>query len=137
LDQVTKDLINGDVVSIPEPQKTSSNKRFFGLVSRDKERRNKMSKTNLNRKNKTNKNNPTKRIFKFIAVLALSFILIGLVIVIKVYSDTSNSVNETYRSVQQERQKNKYTREVNLNNQEPFSVLLLGIDTGDLGRVEQ
>ena len=30
-DQVTRDLVNGDVVSIPEPEKIKSNKRFFGL----------------------------------------------------------------------------------------------------------
>lgn len=30
-DQVTRDLVNGDVVSIPEPQKIEKNKRFFGL----------------------------------------------------------------------------------------------------------
>lgn len=30
-DQVTRDLVNGDVVSIPEPEKTEKNKRFFGL----------------------------------------------------------------------------------------------------------
>lgn len=30
-DQVTRDLLNGDVVSIPEPEKIKPNKRFFGL----------------------------------------------------------------------------------------------------------
>jgi len=30
-DQVTRDLVNGDVVSIPEPEKIEKNKRFFGL----------------------------------------------------------------------------------------------------------
>lgn len=29
--QVTKDLVNGDVVSIPDPKKIKANKRFFGL----------------------------------------------------------------------------------------------------------
>lgn len=30
-DQVTRDLLNGDVVSSPEPEKIKPNKRFFGL----------------------------------------------------------------------------------------------------------
>jgi len=30
-DQITRDLLNGDVVSILEPQKITPNKRFFGL----------------------------------------------------------------------------------------------------------
>lgn len=30
-DQVTRDLVNGDVISIPEPEKIEKNKRFFGL----------------------------------------------------------------------------------------------------------
>src|SRR5699024_10836767 len=30
-DQITRDLINGDVVSVPEPQKIQSSKRFIGL----------------------------------------------------------------------------------------------------------
>src|SRR5699024_294677 len=30
-DQVTRDLINGDVVSVPEPRNIKSRKRFFGL----------------------------------------------------------------------------------------------------------
>lgn len=29
--QVTKDLVNGDVISIPDPKKIKANKRFFGL----------------------------------------------------------------------------------------------------------
>lgn len=35
------------------------------------------------------------------------------------------------------KQQNDLKSQVNLNNKEPFSVLLLGIDTGDDGRVEQ
>lgn len=96
-----------------------------------------MTKTELQKEDKHNKKSPTRRIFKFIAILIIFLIIIGIGIAIKVYSDTSNSVNETYASVQQERQESEHTREVKFNNQEPFSVLLLGIDTGDLGRVER
>lgn len=48
------------------------------------------------------------------------------------YWDVSKSMDKTYETVERSKKS-----QVNLNNKEPFSVLLLGIDTGDDGRVEQ
>ena len=67
-------------------------------------------------------------IFGIILVLFLAVVGMGA----KLYWDVSKSMDKTYETV--ERSKKSH---VNLNNKEPFSVLLLGIDTGDDGRVEQ
>lgn len=56
---------------------------------------------------------------------------------LKVYFDVSHSVKATYESVEREQTESMRTEEVSIEKQEPFSVLLLGIDTGDLGRTEQ
>lgn len=53
----------------------------------------------------------------------------------KVYFDVKGSMNETYESVK--REDSARDTAVDLSKQEAFSVLLLGIDTGDLGRTEQ
>ena len=67
-------------------------------------------------------------IFGIILVLFLAVVGMGA----KLYWDVSKSMDKTYETVERSKKS-----EVNLNNKEPFSVLLLGIDTGDDGRVEQ
>lgn len=67
-------------------------------------------------------------IFGIILVLFLAVVGMGA----KLYWDVSKSMDKTYETVEQSKKS-----QVNLNNKEPFSVLLLGIDTGDDGRVEQ
>ena len=66
-------------------------------------------------------------------IFALTLIVVG--VGAKVYFDVKGSVDNTYESVKRTQPNRK--KEVDLKNQEPFSVLLLGIDTGDLGRTEQ
>ena len=67
-------------------------------------------------------------IFGIILVLLLAVVGMGA----KLYWDVSKSMDKTYETVERSKKS-----QVNLNNKEPFSVLLLGIDTGDDGRVEQ
>ncbi|EGO8564041.1 LytR family transcriptional regulator [Enterococcus faecalis] len=67
-------------------------------------------------------------IFGIILVLFLTVVGMGA----KLYWDVSKSMDKTYETVERSKKS-----QVNLNNKEPFSVLLLGIDTGDDGRVEQ
>ncbi|BDX44581.1 TPA: LCP family protein [Enterococcus faecalis] len=67
-------------------------------------------------------------IFGIILVLFLAVVGMGA----KLYWDVSKSMDKTYETVERSKKS-----QVNLNNKEPFSVLLLGIDTGDNGRVEQ
>ncbi|EMF0416318.1 TPA: LCP family protein [Enterococcus faecium] len=67
-------------------------------------------------------------------ILAITLVVVGLGA--KVYFDVRGSADQTYESV---KRKNPAKREqaVDLEKQNSFSVLLLGIDTGDLGRTEQ
>lgn len=67
-------------------------------------------------------------IFGIILVLFLAVVGMGA----KLYWDVSKSMDKTYETVERSKKS-----QVNLNNKEPFSFLLLGIDTGDDGRVEQ
>ncbi|WP_077932635.1 LCP family protein [Enterococcus faecalis] len=67
-------------------------------------------------------------IFGIILVLFLAVVGMGA----KLYWDVSKSMDKTDETVERSKKS-----QVNLNNKEPFSVLLLGIDTGDDGRVEQ
>ena len=67
-------------------------------------------------------------IFGIVLVLFLAVVGMGA----KLYWDVSKSMDKTYETVERSKKS-----QVNLNNKEPFSVLLLGIDTGDDGRVEQ
>lgn len=76
-------------------------------------------------------------ILAFIVVLTLGVVGVGA----KLYMDMSSSVQKTYQSVEREQKDlSKSTireKAVDLQKQEPFSILLLGIDTGALGRTEQ
>ncbi|MBM7709069.1 LCP family protein [Enterococcus lemanii] len=76
-------------------------------------------------------------------IYALSFLVI-LVTVISIgvarfYLDIRNYTNETHKSVVEERKETGVSRvsEIDFVDRTPFSVLLLGIDTGGEGRTEQ
>ncbi|EGO6577484.1 transcriptional regulator [Enterococcus faecalis] len=70
-------------------------------------------------------------ILGIVVVLVLAVVGVGT----KLYLDLSHSIKETYQTV--ERAEGPRTTPVDLAKQESFSVLLMGIDTGDLGRVDQ
>lgn len=76
---------------------------------------------------------------KKVILLTLSLILFSVAGVcaygIQMYSDATTTVGDVYQSVAHNTTKREQV--VNIDAQEPFSVLLMGIDTGDLGRVEQ
>ncbi|GMA45840.1 LCP family protein [Tetragenococcus muriaticus] len=73
-----------------------------------------------------------KKILRIVLIILLILVLAIVGVAVKVYLDVSGSVGNTYESVDR-----PDSREVNFDEEEPFSVLLLGIDTGDLGRNEQ
>ncbi|NLM66442.1 MAG: transcriptional regulator, partial [Enterococcus sp.] len=77
----------------------------------------------------------------FIWFLGILLVLVTAVTVVvaKVYLDVKGSMNETFEQVEDKRVDTGVKRQekLNLSEQQPFSVLLLGIDTGDLGRTEQ
>ncbi|MDT2740331.1 LCP family protein [Enterococcus canintestini] len=69
----------------------------------------------------------------FILILTLAVVGIGA----KVYMDLSGSVQKTYESVERQLDTKRKAEQKNvIAEKKPFSVLLLGIDTGDLGRTE-
>ncbi|MFT9457225.1 MAG: LCP family protein [Liquorilactobacillus hordei] len=72
-----------------------------------------------------------KRVWRIvIALLVLFFIVDGLIIA-KVYNDAKNAVDTTYHKVKHNSERSA-TRTI--SNSKPFSILLLGTDTGDYGR---
>ncbi len=72
-------------------------------------------------------------ILGIVAVLVIGVVGIGA----KLYMDLSCSIQKTYESVERSQDEKKRENPVDLKKQESFSVLLMGIDTGDLGRVDQ
>ncbi|EGO8666095.1 LCP family protein [Enterococcus sp. C1(2024)] len=76
-----------------------------------------------------------KKIFLIILAVLIVLVLAIVGVGAKLYLDLSHSIEKTYESV--ERTQGERTKPVDLDKQEPFSVLLMGIDTGDLGRVDQ
>lgn len=78
-----------------------------------------------------------KKIFWTFFSIVVGLVVIGVGIGAKVYFDLSGSIKETYESVERQNSGTQRETPVDLESQEPFSILLLGIDTGDLGRTEQ
>ncbi|WP_373472211.1 LCP family glycopolymer transferase [Carnobacterium alterfunditum] len=84
-----------------------------------------------NPRKRPKKNKKGLKIF-LIIVLAL-FIALGLFIW-KIYSDVAGTTDKIYKDVETEEVRES---SVDINKKDPFSILLLGVDTGDLGRTEQ
>ena len=70
-----------------------------------------------------------KRFFRIFFILILLLTLCGIFFLSKVYFDTKSTFNDTYNPIERERQVKQ-----DINKTKPISVLLLGTDTGDLGR---
>lgn len=83
---------------------------------------------------KSKRSGPKKVLF---VLLGIFFALILLIVGVgaKMYQDVKSTANNTYTPVQ--RAGNSNRRKINLSQQEPLSILLLGVDTGALGRTEQ
>lgn len=77
----------------------------------------------------------------YIAILSFLLVLVtgGSIIFSRFYLDIRNYTNETHKSVKEERKKTGVSRisEIDFGDRTPFSVLLLGIDTGGEDRTEQ
>ena len=74
----------------------------------------------------------------FIGVLVVLLVLvIGVTaFATKIYFDVKGSVDKTYETVERQETGVSRKEEVNLNNKDSFSILLMGVDTGDLGRTD-
>lgn len=73
-----------------------------------------------------------KKILRAVLIVLLILVLAIVGIAVKVYLDVSGSVGDAYEKVDRDGSRN-----IDFSKEEPFSILLLGIDTGDLGRDEQ
>lgn len=74
----------------------------------------------------------------FIWILGILLVLVVGVtgIAAKVYLDVKGSIKDTYETVERQETGVKRKKEVDLNKKESFSILLMGVDTGDLGRTD-
>ncbi|MDG2982017.1 LCP family protein [Latilactobacillus curvatus] len=72
-------------------------------------------------------------------VLAILGVLIiaGGAFAAKVYTDVNQTAKTVYKSKGKTQNKRKVSEKVELNKKTPFSILLLGTDTGELGRTEK
>lgn len=88
------------------------------------------------RNKKSGKKKPSfmKKLGCSIGIIFLVLLIAAGIFVWKVYSDVTSTTDEIYQDVD----KNELREDpVEVGNKEPFSILLLGVDTGDLGRTEQ
>lgn len=69
----------------------------------------------------------------FLIIILILFIALGL-FVWKIYSDVAGTTEKIYKDVETEEVRGNA---IDIGKKDPFSVLLLGVDTGDLGRTEQ
>lgn len=70
------------------------------------------------------------------------FFFIAIVVVVggyifNVYRHLNSTTGEIYTPISEEEVENIRGSEITLTNKEPISILLLGVDTGDLGRTEE
>jgi LCP family protein required for cell wall assembly len=80
-----------------------------------------------------------KKILIGILAILLVFIIGVGAVGAKLYFDVKGTADDTYKQVDRSNEPTatKRSSEVDLTKSQPFSVLLLGIDTGDLGRTDQ
>ena len=94
-----------------------------------------MSEKRKRKRQGVKKTSTSKKIlFTLLGILA-AILLVIVGVGAKMYHDVKSTANEAYESVDRKDESTK--RQVNLSEQEPFSILLLGVDTGALGRTEQ
>ncbi|MFL2077027.1 LCP family glycopolymer transferase [Marinilactibacillus psychrotolerans] len=90
----------------------------------------------VRRKRKKRKKQPLwKKILITILILLTVIVGIGAFVAWRVYSDVQSSTNEMYEEAGHDQIRNKPV--VVDDGKDPFSVLLMGIDTGDMGRTDQ
>ena len=86
------------------------------------------------RKRKPKKSSVWKKILIIVFSLVLILVIAGGIVFAKLYYDVSKSADATYVKVERTKTSAGREAEVDLSKKEPFSVLMLGVDTGALGR---
>ena len=82
-----------------------------------------------------NKNKPKNRMGKIIGGILLILVSVLGVFVWKIYSDVTTTTDKIYTEVEKEDKRKKPV--IVDDGDDPVSVLIMGIDTGDYGRVEK
>ena len=85
------------------------------------------------RRSRTKKKN---KVVRFIFSFLLLFLVVVGIYVFDVYRNVDNTTDKIYEPVDEEVKKVRASS-ANLNSKDPISILLLGVDTGDLGRTER
>lgn len=86
------------------------------------------------RKRKPKKSSIWKKILIIVFSLVLILVIAGGIVFAKLYNDVAKSADATYAKVERTKTSAGREAEVDLSKKEPFSVLMLGVDTGALGR---
>ncbi|MFL2116448.1 LCP family protein [Marinilactibacillus psychrotolerans] len=93
-------------------------------------------KSRIRQKRKNKKKKPLwKKLLITVTILLTIIVGIGAFVAWRVYSDVQSSTNEMYEEAGHDQIRNKPV--VVDDGKDPFSVLLMGIDTGDMGRTDQ
>ncbi|WP_414838634.1 LCP family protein [Carnobacterium sp. TMP28] len=77
----------------------------------------------------------SKKGLKIVLALVVALLVIFGLVIWKVYSDVAGTTEKIYKNVDDKEEVRKSP--VNIDKSDSFSVLMLGVDTGDLGRTEQ
>lgn len=75
-----------------------------------------------------------KKWLKIVLGVFIAFIVVDAVVLAKMYYDAKKAVDTTYHKV---KYKNMRKKSIQISDTDPFSVLLLGTDTGEEGRTYQ
>lgn len=86
------------------------------------------------RKRKRKKGSVWKKVRIIVFSLVLILVITGGIVFAKLYHDVAKSADATYAKVERTKTSAGREADVDLSKKEPFSVLLLGVDTGALGR---
>lgn len=95
-----------------------------------------MSEKRKRKREGVKKASTAKRVLLTLLGILLAIILVVVGVGAKMYHDVKSTANDAYEKVDR-KESTTQKRQVKLSEQEPFSILLLGVDTGALGRTEQ
>lgn len=119
-------------------QKTGTiNKTNINILKESRFQMNEQSRTRR-RSHKRKKKSVTKIVLSIFFVLFTLFMTIGGFFAWQVYRDLRSTTDEMYEEVEaQEQHSSRQERPVVVDDgEDPFSVLIMGVDTGEYGRIE-
>jgi LCP family protein required for cell wall assembly len=93
-----------------------------------------MSQSRSEIRNPRKKPKKKRKGLKIFLIIVLALLIALGLFVWKIYSDVAGTTEKIYKDVETEEVRES---SVDISKKEPFSILLLGVDTGDLGRTEQ